>query len=91
MAVDVGSMSGIIVTPQAIRNIFHIASIRGTVPRKNLFISEKSRLKAFEFAKDYVSKSLKFWKKTFFTNESKFKIFGSDGKKTMWRKPNIFL
>ncbi|GFW22371.1 transposable element Tcb1 transposase [Trichonephila clavipes] len=32
-----------------------------------------------------------FWKKVIFSDESKFNIFGSDGRRTVWRKPNTVL
>ncbi|GFV36964.1 transposable element Tcb1 transposase [Trichonephila clavipes] len=32
-----------------------------------------------------------FWKKVIFCDESKFNIFGSDGRRTVWRKPNTAL
>ncbi|GFW39602.1 transposable element Tcb2 transposase [Trichonephila clavipes] len=32
-----------------------------------------------------------FWKKVIFSDESKFNIFGSDGRRTVWRKPNTAL
>ncbi|GFV93718.1 transposable element Tc1 transposase [Trichonephila clavipes] len=32
-----------------------------------------------------------FWKKVIFSDESKFNIFGSDGRRTVWRNPNTAL
>ncbi|GFV99809.1 transposable element Tc1 transposase [Trichonephila clavipes] len=32
-----------------------------------------------------------FWKNVIFSDESKFNIFGSDGRRTVWRKPNTAL
>ncbi|GFW14134.1 transposable element Tcb1 transposase [Trichonephila clavipes] len=32
-----------------------------------------------------------FWKKVIFSDESKFNIFGSDGRRIVWRKPNTAL
>ncbi|GFV99049.1 transposable element Tcb1 transposase [Trichonephila clavipes] len=32
-----------------------------------------------------------FWKKVIFSDESKFNIFGRDGRRTVWRKPNTAL
>lgn len=59
--------------------------------KKKTFISERNRLKRLDFAKAYVSKPPEFWKNVIFSDESKFNIFGSDGKKTVWRKPNTSL
>ncbi|GFW89396.1 transposable element Tcb2 transposase [Trichonephila clavipes] len=48
----------------------------------------KKRLK---FAKTHQLKTDNFWKKVIFSDESKFNIFGSDGRRTVWRKPNTAL
>ncbi|GFU84723.1 transposable element Tc1 transposase [Trichonephila clavipes] len=37
------------------------------------------------------SKTDSFWKKVIYNDESKFNIFGSDGRRTVWRKPNTAL
>ena len=36
----------------------------------------------------YAGKDFSFWKNVIFTDESKFNIFGSDGRVNVWRKPN---
>ncbi|GFU57402.1 transposable element Tcb2 transposase [Trichonephila clavipes] len=47
--------------------------------------------KRLEFAKTHQLKTDNFWKKVIFSDESKFNIFGSDGHRTVWRKPNTAL
>ncbi|GFX37614.1 transposable element Tc1 transposase [Trichonephila clavipes] len=47
--------------------------------------------KRLEFAKTHQLKTDNFWKKVIFSDESKFNIFGSDGRRTVWRKPNTGL
>jgi hypothetical protein len=34
---------------------------------------------------------MEFWNHVIFSDESKFNLFGSDGRKTVWRKPNTEL
>ncbi|CAK9819121.1 Transposable element Tcb1 transposase [Anthophora quadrimaculata] len=48
-------------------------------------ISEKNRRKRLDFARKYLYKDFDFWKETIFMDESKFNIFHSDGKITVWR------
>lgn len=38
-----------------------------------------------------MNKPLEFWKNVIFSDESKLNIFGSDGKKYVWCKPNTSL
>ncbi|GBM70248.1 Transposable element Tc1 transposase [Araneus ventricosus] len=35
-----------------------------------------------------IDKDISFWESVIFVDESKFNIFGSDGRITVWRKPN---
>jgi len=58
----------------------------GRVPRRKPFISETNRRKRIDFAKNHLNKDILFWKKVLFTDESKFNIFGCDGKGKVWRK-----
>lgn len=88
---QVATTSGKIVHPQTIRNVLHYANIYGRAARKKPFISEKNRQKRLEFAKSYIDKPMEFWKNVIFSDESKFNIFGSDGKRFVWRKPNTEL
>ncbi|GFY23373.1 transposable element Tc1 transposase [Trichonephila clavipes] len=55
------------------------------------FISLQNQKERLEFAKTHKMKTDNFWKKVIFSDESKFKIFGSDGHRTVWRKPNTAL
>ena len=91
MSVNAVSTSRIIVTPQTIRNILHDTNIWGRASRKKKNINETNRVKRLEFAKAYVSKTLEFWRKLFFSDENKFNIFGSDAKKIVWRTPHTSL
>ena len=45
-----------------------------------------NRAKRIDFAEIYLSKSQEFWDKIIFTDESKYKIFGSEGQLKLWRR-----
>lgn len=49
-------------------------------PRKKPLISEKNRRLRLEFAQAHVDKGMDFWCRVLFTDESKYNIFGSDGR-----------
>ena len=51
-------------------------------PRKKPLVSSKNK-KRLEFANRYVFWTYENWAKVFFSDESKFNLFGNDGKKTM--------
>ena len=42
--------------------------------------------KRIKYALEYKNKSIDFWENVLFTDESKFNIFGYDGKQKVWRK-----
>lgn len=88
IAEEIASTSNTTFCLQTVRNVIHKYNYYGRVQRKKPFISEINRKKRLEFAKIYVNKDLEFWKDVIFSDESKFNIFGSDGRKYVWRRPN---
>jgi transposase len=77
------------VVPQTIRNVIRNAGYKGCVARKKPFISQINKKKRLDFAKAHINKGNDFWKSVLFSDESKFNIFGSDGRVMVWRKPNM--
>lgn len=59
--------------------------IKARVAAKKPYISAIYKKKRLEFAKQYINKSTDFWKSVLFSDESKFNIRGSDGRKYVWR------
>ena len=79
------------VTARTVRNKIRKSGFRSRVARKKPFINKRNQKKRIEFAKTYRSMPNSFWNKVIFSDESKFNIFGSDGKKKVWRKPGASL
>lgn len=52
---------------------------------------KKNRAARLNFAKTYIKESEEFWKNVIFADESKFNLFGCDGKVIVYRKPNTEL
>ncbi|GFU66761.1 HTH_Tnp_Tc3_2 domain-containing protein [Trichonephila clavipes] len=75
------------VSAETVRNVIRYAGYSSRVARKKPFINIKNKKKRLEFAKTHQLKTDNFWKKVIFSDESKFNIFGSDGRRTVWRKP----
>ena len=73
------------------RNNIHNNDYHARSARKKPHISKKNRKARVDFAKAHVSKPMEFWMKTIFADESKFNLFGCDGKVLVYRKSNIEL
>jgi transposase len=53
---------------------------------KKPLLSKTYRKKRLEFAMKYKNWTVQDWKKVIWSDESKFQIFGSDGRKYCWKK-----
>ncbi|GBN10390.1 Transposable element Tc1 transposase [Araneus ventricosus] len=79
------------VNPETVGNVLRKHKYHSSVPRRKPYIS-KANLKArLAFAKMYVKQPTEFWENVIFVDESKYNIFGSDGKQKVWRTPNTVL
>ncbi|GBN30485.1 Transposable element Tc1 transposase [Araneus ventricosus] len=68
------------------RNVIRQAGYEVQFAKKKPFISLQNQKKHLEFEKTHQLKTNNFWNKVIFSDESKFNIFGSDGRRTVWRK-----
>ncbi|GFT68091.1 transposable element Tc1 transposase [Trichonephila clavipes] len=91
LAAETSRIMGRSVSAETVRNVIRHAGYSSRVARKKPFISLQNQKKHLEFAKTHQLKTDNFWKKVIFSDESKFNIFGSDGRRTVWRKPNTAL
>lgn len=69
----------------------HDQGHHGRTPRKKPWINKLNRGKIIEFSKLLLSASKNFFQRIILSDESKFNIFGSDGKLRVWRKSNAEL
>lgn len=79
------------ITPQTIRNSLKIHGYRGRTARKKPFVNKINRSKRLKFARAYVKEPESFWTNVIFADESKFNLFGCDGKVIVYRKANTEL
>lgn len=76
------------VCAQTIRQTIKNHGLNGRIARKKPFVSEVNRKKRLIFAKEHKHHGDEFWDTVLFSDESKFNLFGSDGRINVWRKPN---
>lgn len=88
LAQKLAERSEIVVHPRTITRTLNNEGFYSRTPRKKPLISEKTRALRLEFAKKHLNKDHEFWKSVLFTDESKYNIFGCDGRAKVWRKPN---
>lgn len=79
---------GTSVSTQTIRNRLREMGFNGRRPRRKPFINKKNQLKRLNFARDHLSKPMTFWDNVLWSDESKINLFGGDGNRRVWRKPN---
>lgn len=91
IAADIKANHGISLNPQTVRNFLHSKGYNGRTVKKKPYISKANVSKRLNYAKAYVLKTDNFWKNVLFLDESKFNVFGSDGRRFVWRKPNTAL
>ena len=85
--VEVETELGISLHANTIRNRIHEAGLFGRVARKKPLVNKVNRGKRLKYAKTMLDKPIRFWETVIWSDESKFNLFGSDGKVMVWRKP----
>lgn len=88
LTLEVQRVLGKTVNAETVRRTLRRADLHGRIARKKPFISEKNRRSRLKFALEHQNKDFNFWKSVLFSDESKFNLFGSDGKVNVWRKKN---
>lgn len=78
----------IICNAETIRRVLRKDGLNGRIARKKPYVSTKNKRARLQFAHSYAGKDFSFWKNVLFTDESKYNLFGSDGRINVWRKPN---
>lgn len=76
---------GIVIHPNTIRNRLHEIGLYGRVARKKPLVNKPNRTKRIRYAKTMMEKPFSYWKNVLWSDESKFNLFGSDGKIMVWR------
>ncbi|GFU71752.1 transposable element Tc1 transposase [Trichonephila clavipes] len=88
IAASTSNTLGRSVSAETVRRVLRKDGYNGRVARKKPLIGKRNRVKRLKFAKEHILKHRQFWNEVIFSDESKFNIFGSDGRRMVWRKPN---
>ncbi|GFW30265.1 transposable element Tc1 transposase [Trichonephila clavipes] len=91
IAASTSNTLGRSVSAETVRRVLRKAGYNGRVARKKKpLIGKRNRVKRLcvKFAKEHILKPRQFGNEVIFSDESKFNIFGSDGRRMVWRKPN---
>ncbi|GFW16847.1 transposable element Tc1 transposase [Trichonephila clavipes] len=88
IAASTSNALGRSVSAETVRRVLRKAGYNGRVARKKPLIGKRNRVKRLKFAKEHILKPRQFWNEVIFSDESKFNIFGSDGRRMVSRKPN---
>jgi len=73
--------------PDTIRKRLATCGLKAYVRRKKPFLSPAHKEKRLAWAEAHAHWSADDWKHVVFSDESKFNLFGSDGRRWRWRKP----
>uniref|UniRef100_A0A034VZC4 Transposable element Tc1 transposase n=1 Tax=Bactrocera dorsalis TaxID=27457 RepID=A0A034VZC4_BACDO len=88
IAAEVKNEFGKDIHAMTVRRVLHSAGYNSRVARKKPLISSRNQKKRLDYAKEYNTKPNTFWDQVLFSDESKYNIFRSDGRTSVWRKPN---
>jgi transposase len=91
LAEQIANTSGKVVNPKTIGRVLKRSGYNSRVPRKKPLISTKNKELRLDFARRHLNENNEYWNRVLFTDESKFNIFGSDGRRKIWRKANTAL
>ena len=75
----------IVISESTVRRRLHEAGLYDRVARKNPYVNKINRGKRFEYARIHRDKPLGYWNDVIWSDESKFNLFGLDGKVMVWR------
>jgi transposase len=73
--------------PDTIRKRLAACGLKAYIRRKKPFLSPAHKKRRLEWAKAHEDWSADDWKSVVFSDESKFNLFGSDGRRYCWRRP----
>lgn len=91
IAAEVEDEMGNKCSPDTVRRVLHDNNFNGRVARRNPFICKTNIAARLKFTKEHILLPISFWDDGIFADESKFNIFGSEGRQFVWRRPNTEL
>ncbi len=71
---------------ETVRCVLRKEGLNRRVAHKKPYVNERNRRRRLEFALEHYLKNENFWTDVLFCDKSKFNVFGSDGRRMVWRK-----
>jgi transposase len=84
---ELSSHHNTVVSAQTVRRVLTRNGLCARVFLNKAFLSKRHKASRLSFAKKYKNWTVEDWRKVVWSDESKFQIFGSDGRKYCWKKP----
>jgi hypothetical protein len=78
----------ILVSPITIQRRLIQAKLFSRRPAKKPLVSRRNRLARLAFAREYINWTIRDWKKVLFSDETRYKMYNSDGMKRVRRPVN---
>lgn len=78
---------GVKISAQTVRRLLQDNSLNGRIARRKPNVSKKNFKRRLAFAKQHLHKASNFWNLVVWSDESKFNVFGNDGKPYVRRRP----
>ena len=76
------------VSESTVKRTLRRNGLNSRIKRKKTYLRKMHRIARMKFAKKYRSWTAEDWNKVIWSDESKFMIYGSDGREYCWKKPN---
>jgi len=81
-------IEGETVSARTVRRIFGRSGLVARVKRRKPLLRKRHLQARLRFAKKYVNWTAVDWRRVVYSDESKFNVFGFDGRQYCWRKPD---
>lgn len=91
LATELNARNDSNVCAETVRRLLKQHGYSSRIARCKPFISQVNQKKRLDFAEKFILYDESYWDDVIFTDESKFNVFGSDGKIKVWRQPNTAL
>ena len=86
VASELNEESSLSISAETVRRRMHESGFKGHVARKKPLIDRKNRLKRLKWARERRHADQAYWNRILWSDESKFDLFGSDGRQMVWRR-----
>jgi transposase len=82
------SDENIIISPNTVRRSLKRQGLVARVKKRKPLLLKRHRIARRKFAQKYRNWTIEDWRRVVWSDESKFMIFGSDGREWCWKEPN---